>query len=145
LKRFINRNLAVALSIAACFLISCSTRVLELPGIYKVKENSLSDRLLLNRLRSGGSVVGSEITLRADSSFEYHTCGSDMSGLWSRRNDTLVLHVLKSRYQSDSMQASAGGTFKLEDISYKINRKKLYREILVEDSLKAIEVLTKTD
>ena len=73
-------------------------------GTYKSITYNKFDLAVLYFLKGMNSAfVGSEITLKSDSSFTYTTCGNSMLGNWQCKNDTLMLDIKSNKYRIDSL------------------------------------------
>jgi hypothetical protein len=73
-------------------------------GAYKSITYNKFDLAILHFLKGlSGAFIGSEVTLKNDSSFTYTTCGSSMIGFWQCKNDSLLLYVKSNKFRIDSL------------------------------------------
>ena len=73
-------------------------------GTYKSITYNKFDLAVLYYLKGINSAfIGSEITLKKDSSFTYTTCGNSMIGNWQFKNDSLLLCVRSNKFRIDSL------------------------------------------
>jgi hypothetical protein len=125
-------------------LTGCKNKY-ELLGTYSVTEKTFKDRIFLNKMRSDGRIIGSEINLNRDSTFNYKTCGSIVNGIWSRNEDTLMLIVKNGKFISDSIQKVKGHELDCLIIKFEIRKNQLFRIWHFKDSTRSLELMTKID
>lgn len=116
----------------------------SLPGHYSVRNKNLSDRIFLRQQQAGSRIIGSSLVLEADSTFQYQTCGNNMSGRWRAQQDSLLLTVLTNHYRSDSM-AKTPAPLPLTPLVFIIRNRQLYRFWEAGNEHNTIELLTKTN
>ena len=88
----------------SCLFISAHSEQ-SLPGLYKSAKPSLLDQVTNKAMRARYHVMGSELMLKEDHSFEYTTCGNIITGTWTSDDKNLYLLYKTNKYRIDSLNA----------------------------------------
>ncbi len=136
-------------TLSIIFLFSaCSSYGQELVGTYQSERPNLL-KMTWKYVVEGYDhfFVGSELTLKRDSSFQMVTCGNIMTGKWYAENDTLYLKHETNRWRNDSLhQHGFNGEWpKSVKFTQKVtyNEEKLIFNTKLEGGQKAYDVLEK--
>jgi hypothetical protein len=115
--------------LVCCILLNCNTQPKpnELTGIYKAKTPNLLVQAY-NNYKKAAYVVGSEITLKTDSTFIYTTCGNIITGNWFVIKDSIYLKVNTNYYKNDSLNQIRKPKIGKKPIALKIFKNTLYEE-----------------
>lgn len=115
-------------------VVSCSNSENrnKITGKYKSKTYHIFQRIIM-QIKNENHVLGSELDLRADSSYLYISCGNIMNGHWKIQNkDTLALFCINNRFRNDSLNEAIGATCGTSPVKYKIlNNGELKREFIL--------------
>ena len=117
----------------------------ELTGLYTSAKPSLLNQVTNKAMRARYHVMGSELRLRGDSSFDYTTCGNIITGTWSSDDKNLYLLYKTNKYRIDSLNhvwpkivpGTKPHTFTIA------NGNRLYYTMTDKDGSKTIELLVK--
>ncbi|MBL0135945.1 MAG: hypothetical protein IPP79_19185 [Chitinophagaceae bacterium] len=87
-------------------------------------------------------IVGSEITLNRDSSFEYSTCGNIIKGTWSSDADSVYFSIITNEYRTDSLRKYGGkANIPKDPLAFKIGSHKSNKVILYRLFDNTLEIL----
>ncbi len=86
------------------FAISCSDNPTgkSLFGEYRSKTYTYMEKVIFS-LNKETYVLHAVMILKQDSSYIYTTCGSEMKGKWSVKNDSLLLKCEENNFLNDSI------------------------------------------
>lgn len=135
------------LYITICILastFSCSKEI-SIAGEYEAKPKTLSDRIFLRKMNSEGRIIGSRLSLAADSTFIYITCGNEMSGRWTKKQDSILLFVATNNPRVDNPRTKEPAIVPKDLIIFKTRNRQLYHVWEAADSSRFVELLTKSD
>ena len=113
------------------------------PAVYEVQSKSFIDRLLLKQTKTKGRIVGSTLQLLPDSGFLYRTCSNELSGKWSKENDSVILYPVTNEYRSDSMRSAQQSPLPLDPIIFTIMKNRIYRVSSTPGAERYIEILAR--
>jgi hypothetical protein len=119
----------------------------SLCGVYKSIRPNLSENVGLYFQGVTGVVVGSEVILYPDSTFQYTTCGNILKGNWNFDDKTLYLTTTSNKYRIDSLNYNPewSSLLGLNTNSFRLKRRKLYSIFKSNDGSKTIELLKKSE
>lgn len=130
-------------SLLGLMVLGCSARKnVVVSGEYGIVPKTLSDRLFLSKMNSDGRIVGSSLNLSPDSTFSYTTCGNQMTGSWSKKDDAILLYVATNAYRTDSMKMHPAA-IPTDPIIFHFRNAQLYRVFPSDGPGKIVELLTK--
>jgi len=89
------------------FLISCSTKKVDLVGKYESDSLSILQKLYYF---NNSNIKGLALTLFKDNTFHYDACGLIFDGKWATKKDTIFLTVIKHKWKSEKIE-KANKTF----------------------------------
>ncbi|MGB6034692.1 MAG: hypothetical protein WBG42_00390 [Cryomorphaceae bacterium] len=86
-------------------LTSCSAQESELTGTYKSDDPNLVKKGWKVVFEGyDGFITGTQLDLKADSTFHMVTCGNILTGEWSHTDDSLYLTYQTNHWKNDSLQ-----------------------------------------
>ena len=127
------------------FLVFSCAKDISISGEYEVATKTVNDRLFLRKMKSDGRIVGSQLSLKSDSTFLYLTCGNKMTGHWRKTQDSVFLHISTNVYRTDSMKLLSPAFFPDRPITFLVRERQLYRIWETANTNRTVELLTKKD